>query len=125
MNWIPYLGALSRRPRALKYSGIYEMMPEPLRDYAESVDNTELSKMLKQLTDITEESGFEKAVEALAESIGRGGNDPDSVLAVFRMINDEYPEIEELSGNRNIPELQPISSKLDDYDGFLNEGRVN
>lgn len=125
MDWIPYLGALSKRPRAFKYSGVYEMMPEVLRDYAESVDNTELSKMLKQLAVITDESGFDKAVEALVESISRGGNDSDSVLAVFRMINDEYPEVKELSGNSNIPELRPIDSRLGDYDGFLNEGRPN
>lgn len=125
MDWIPYLGALSRRPGALKYNGIYEMMPKVLRDYTDSADKSEQSKMLKQLAAITEESGFEKAIEALVESINRGVNDPDSVLAVARMINDEYPDIGELANQGNIPVLQPIKSNLAEYDGLLNEGRVN
>jgi len=125
MDWIPYLGALSRRPGALKYSGIYEMMPEVLRDYTDTVSKSELSKMLKQLAVITEESGFGKAVNALVESINHGGNDPDSVLAVARMINNEYPEIEELENKVNAPLLRPIKSNLAEYDGLLNERRVN
>lgn len=76
------------------------MMPEVLRDYSDSVDQSELSKMLKQLAAITEESGFDKAVESLTVSIANGVNDSDSVLAIHRMINDEYPEIAELNGKR-------------------------
>jgi len=125
MDWIPYLGALARRPRALKYTGVYEMMPEALRNYADSVDQSELSKMLKQLAAITEECGFDKAVESLTVSIANGVNDTDSVLAIHRMINDEYPEIAELNGKRNIPLLQPIRSNLSEYDAFLDDGRVN
>ena len=125
MDWIPYLGALSRRPGALKYNGIYEMMPEVLRDYTDTVSKSELSKMLKQLAVITEESGFGKAVNALVESINHGGNDPDSVLAVARMISDEYPEIEELENKVNAPLLRPIKSNLAEYDGLLNERRFN
>lgn len=125
MDWIPYLGALSRRPGALKYSGIYEMMPKILRDYTDSVDKSEQGKMLKQLAAITEESGFEMAIEALIESINRGGRDPDSVLAVSRMINDKYPDMEKIANTTSVPILQPIKSNLVEYDGLLEEGRIN
>ena len=33
MDWIPYLRCISRKPRSLQSSGIYEMMPESLQKY--------------------------------------------------------------------------------------------
>lgn len=36
MQWLPYLNQLARRPGALKYTGIYQMLPYPLKEYMES-----------------------------------------------------------------------------------------
>jgi transposase len=36
MNWLPYLTQLSRRPMALKYSGIYKLLPEPVQLFFDS-----------------------------------------------------------------------------------------
>jgi len=33
MQWLPYLTQLSRCPGALKYIGIYQMLPDPIQEY--------------------------------------------------------------------------------------------
>lgn len=40
MDWLPYLTQLSRRPAALKYTGIYPMLPGPLRNFLDSCDHS-------------------------------------------------------------------------------------
>jgi len=47
MNWIPYLSQLSKCPTALKYSGIHEMLPDPLKSYLDSRDRGKRSEILK------------------------------------------------------------------------------
>ena len=36
MDWLPYLKYIARKPRSLRNSGIYEMMPERMRIAAKS-----------------------------------------------------------------------------------------
>ena len=33
MDWIPYLELMSKRPTALKYTGLYNQLPQILKEY--------------------------------------------------------------------------------------------
>lgn len=44
MQWLPYLKQLSFRPRALKYSGIYDMMPNTMQEYINKSSHEEKKK---------------------------------------------------------------------------------
>jgi len=39
MDWIPYLQQLSRKPAALKYTGIYQLLPNQVTDWLDRKDN--------------------------------------------------------------------------------------
>ena len=47
MDWLPYLKQLSLRPRALKYSGVYDMMPESCNGFLKDAPILKPEKFLK------------------------------------------------------------------------------
>ncbi len=65
MKWLPYLLQLSRRPGALKYTGIYQMLPDPIQEYLTECNRGDTGKVLKTIAAITVESGYERAVETV------------------------------------------------------------
>jgi hypothetical protein len=53
MNWIPYLELMSRRPTALKYTGLYNQLPQILKEYLDKSDYEGKKQALKLLTKMT------------------------------------------------------------------------
>ena len=119
MNWIPYLTQLSRRPAALKYTGIYGLFPSPLQEFLEQSDRSSKKETLKILAELSEDTGFLSAVEAFLAALERGAKDSDSVLAIFRRLNTESFEFSPVLLPSDIPELPPLKNKALDYDLFL------
>ena len=58
MNWLPYLNTLSKRPRALKYSEIYELFPQTVKGI---FDNSDFTNYF--LNRIREKKGLDKTDE--------------------------------------------------------------
>lgn len=69
MDWLVYLKQLSRKPRALKYTGIYKILPASIREWLEGVSPKKQSSALKLLAAITEKSGFDIALRTLENAI--------------------------------------------------------
>ena len=53
MNWLPYLECIAKKPRSLRNSGIYPMLPESMRDYLDSCRNTDRGQILRMLCELT------------------------------------------------------------------------
>lgn len=69
MNWLPYLTQLARFPGALKYTGIYKMFPDPLKDYLASLNKSQKGKILSAIAKFSEQSGFEAAVDTVSQAL--------------------------------------------------------
>ncbi|QAT63302.1 hypothetical protein EQM13_17910 [Acidilutibacter cellobiosedens] len=54
MKWLPYLRQLAKRPGALKYSGIYNIMPENMKKYLDKCKKSERWKILSVIAILTE-----------------------------------------------------------------------
>jgi hypothetical protein len=119
MDWIPYLKQLSRHPMALKYTGIFNLLPGPVKDWMEGLKRSECGQALKVLSKLTEESDFETAVQAFDRSVRMGIKDLDSVQALFSRYNSFFPEMEQITLSRKIPVLPPISTNTNKYDQML------
>jgi len=115
-DWAPYLMQLSRKPKALKYTEVYSMLPENIRNFLEVSDK---SKFLKLLAELTKESGFDSAVSLIEEAMKYNVNDLDSIIAFKRSYGnlDIKPLI-----SPNIPEVKSLNLDIERYDMFL--GRV-
>ena len=125
MNWLPYLRAISGKPRSLRNSGIYDMMPPLLQEYMDHCANSERGRMLRTLADLTEKNGFESAVAAVTQAVHAGVNDPDSLESLHRILTSDVPVLPPLSASSDIPFIHRIPANLAQYDNLLIYSRGN
>jgi hypothetical protein len=106
MNWIPYLELMSRRPTALKYTGLYNQLPQILKEYLDQSDYEGKKQALKLFTKMTIATGFDTAIEAFEEGLRLGVSDPDSIWATYcRLSTGTLPE-PEVPLPDTVPELK-------------------
>jgi len=126
MDWLPYLTQLSRRPAALKYTGIFPMLPEPIQDFLSTCDYQTKKEALKVLARLSVESGFEKAAKALQAAVMHGACDADSIMAMFSRLNSQTLNLDPVVLPVDAPEMPPIKVSVDSYDRlFLKGGGIH
>jgi len=123
MDWIPYLKQLSRKPAALKYSGIYQLLPERVMNWLDAKDNSERGKALRLLHDLTIESTFPLAVDALQTALEYNSTDPESIIAVHTKLISKFPELSSVTLPSSVPDVTICDPDIKHYDkAFLNTG---
>ena len=115
MNWIPYLELLARRPRAVKYSGIYGMLPSAIHNYLEVNKPSDTSEIIRMIAEFTQRTGFESAVMTVSQAVERNISDPDSLKALHRKLYMDIPELPPLT-QQDAPWLDPLMPDLSKYD---------
>jgi len=122
MDWIPYLRQLSRYPAALKYSGIYSMLPDPVQGWLDLCSRQERGKALKLLAELTENSDFATAAEAFRQSVLYDAFDLDSVTALHSRMTTVLPSLESIVLPSSVPKLRQLPSDVKRYDRMLKGG---
>ena len=122
MDWLPYLRQLSVRPRALKYSGIYDLMPSAMKQFLESCSNTETGKVLKVLAELTDRTGFDSALSTINQALCYGASDADSLKNLYRRIYANVPELPPMPLDPAVPNVGQMTTNLIAYDVFLKKG---
>lgn len=124
MDWIPYLKYIARKPRSLKNSGIYGMMPENMQIYMNSCESSERGRVLKVLAELTERSGFSGALNMVDEAIRFQATDPDSLQSLYRRTYSEVPLLPPLDNLSGIPSQKviPFRNDLTSLDAALRKG---
>ena len=119
MIWLPYLELLSKRPTALKYTGIYHQLPSILKEYLDKNDYTGKKESLQLLTRMTVESDFHTAMKAFEEGLSYGVNDLDSIWATYcRLTTGNLPE-PNMTLSDTVPELKEYTPDMKVYDDLL------
>lgn len=124
MKWLPYLKQLSRRPGALKYTGIYQMLPQSMNTYLERCDKSSIGKVLQMIATLTELNGFESAVETVDNALNYEVADTDSLLNLHNRIHGNFIELPSIQLPKNIPVMVGISTDLGVYDQKLKDAGV-
>jgi transposase len=119
MQWLPYLTQLSRSPNALKYSGIYPMLPEALKDYLEKCGRGDKGKILRVIAALTERNGFEGALATVDHALKYAATDIDSLINLHNRIYGQVPEMTPMLLAGNIPQLIRVTPNLAAYDARL------
>ena len=124
MDWVPYLKYISSKPRSLRNSGIYEMMPEIMQRYMDRCENSERGRILKILAELTDRSGFESALSTVEEAIQYNATDPDSLMNLYRRTYADVPLLPPLDRDSGIPKQKviPFHNDLADLDAALKKG---
>lgn len=119
MQWLPYLTQLSRRPGALKYTGIYHMLPDPIQEYLEKCTKTEKGKVLQTLAALTEKNGFEEAVETFSTALFYETTDIDSLINLHNRLHANLVELDPVNLPSHVPQLQSYVPDFAVYDKSL------
>lgn len=119
MDWLPYLKQLSIRPRALKYSGIYEMMPTALKTYLENCDPEATGHLLRTVAELTDHSSFDCVMGAVEQALQCGTMETDSLRSLHRRIHTDVPNLPDMELPPGLPLLQPGRPNLAAYDVAL------
>jgi transposase len=122
MEWIPYLELMSRRPTALKYTGLYNQLPQILKEYLDQSDYEGKKQALKLFTKMAIATGLDSAIEAFEEGIRLGVNDLDSIWATYcRLSSGTLPEPEATLPD-TVPELKEYTPDIKIYDQLIASG---
>lgn len=123
MYWPPYLSLIIKRPTALKYTGLFNMLPEILKDYLTKCNYQDKKRSLQFLYDITLKENFEFGIKVFEESLNLGAKDFDSIKATFyRLKNGTLAEISEMNFTTKLPEIKKYTSDLKVYDSLFKAG---
>ena len=127
MDWLPYLKYIARKPRSLRNSGIYDMMPQTMQIYMDNCQNSERGKILKVLAELTERTGFSSAVETVDEALRIKATDSDSLKSLYRRTYADVPLLPPLENNNDIPpyKIIPFRNDLVKLDAALTKGGVS
>jgi transposase len=121
MQWLPYLTQLSRSPNALKYTGVYTMLPETIKTYLDQCTRSDTGKILKVIAALTERNGFESAVTTVDHALKYSATDADSLINLHNRIYGQVPDLAPMPLAGNIPRLTPVTPCLVTYDARLSK----
>ena len=124
MDWIPYLTYIASKPRSLRNSGIYDMMPRTMQIYMDNCESRDRGRILKVLADLTKRTGFASAVATVDEAVRRNANDPDSLESLYRRTYADVPLLPPLEEKGTFPQQKiiPFRNDLQMLDAALRKG---
>lgn len=122
MLWIPYLELMSKRPMALKYTGLFKQLPEVLRDYLDKCGCEEKKQVLKVFTKMSAHSNMDTAIIAFEESIKCGVKDSDSIWAAYCCLTAGPLQDKDISLPASVPELNKYIPDINIYDDLISNG---
>ena len=124
MDWIPYLTYIAKRPRSLRNSGIYDMMPSSMQLYMDSCSNQDRGRTLKVLAELTSRTGFNSALETVNEAIRYHSTDPDSLESLYRRTYADVPVLPPINLSIDVPNQKVIlfRNDLETLDAALVKG---
>ena len=124
MDWLPYLKHIAKKPRSLRNSGIYDMLPENMQHYMDRCESSERGQMLKVLAELTERTGFSSAVKSVDAALELDAADPDSLKSLYRRMYSDVPVLPSLENNGLFPaqKVIPLRNDLDVIDAALKKG---
>jgi len=123
MEWLPYLTQLSRRPAALKYTPIYELLPDPLQMWVSRQPKQATGKALGLIAQLAEQSSIQTACEAVSDALSCDAYDIDSLVAMYDRITKVTPFMPDLPKVHQ-PATPNIRFDASKYDWMLQEAAL-
>ncbi len=125
MIWQPYLDLLSKRPRAIKYSSIYNQFPAIWTDYLKNCSEEEQKDVLRLLGELLKNDDFSLLNEALTMASSHGHPSTDQIKHCFYSIIKQDHTHKEIHPAINLPDMPAATRGLSHYDALLQSGGVS
>lgn len=118
-HWIDFVDIVVNRPRALKYSGFYSLLPKNWRIYTNTLDNESLKKALRFLRECLVESDMAFASRVLEENILNDVTEPDALWTTYYRLLEDKTLYQEVDTSGTLPLLPTYETNLEDYDSLM------
>jgi hypothetical protein len=125
MYWIPYLGLMSKRPTAMKYTGLFNQLPITLREFLSNCDYECKKQSLTIFTKMTIHTNMDTAIKAFEEGIKCGVSDVDSIWAIYCRLTTGVLSEAEIALSETVPELKKYTPDINAYDKLIHSGGFN
>lgn len=119
MIWQPYLDLLSKRPRAIKYSSIYNQFPTIWSDYLNDCTEEEQKNVLRLLGELLKNDDFSLLNEALQKASVNGHPSVDQIKHCFYTILNQNSSHTTIQPKVPLPRVPEITRGLSHYDAFF------
>lgn len=118
-HWINFIDVIVARPRALKYSGFYSLLPDNWKRYTANLNPNDLKEALRFLRACLLEKDMAFASKILEENLCNSVIQPDALWTTYyRMLED--PSLYQQSNFGGVlPKLPDYKVRLEDYNLFM------
>ncbi|MCG1030334.1 IS21 family transposase [Virgibacillus halodenitrificans] len=120
--WQPYLDLLSKRPRAIKYSSLYEQFPPIWSEYLNSCTEEEQKSTLRLLGELIKNDDFSLLNEALKMASTHGHPSADQIRHCFYSLLNQSNTYEAIKPNISVPKVPDVARGLSHYDSLFQRG---
>ncbi len=125
MLWGPYLDVLAKRPMALKYSGFFEELPDPVRHFLDGCSLDEKKQVLNEVAQVCREKGMDKSVSALREAVKLDPKDADSLISAYAFVLNKPSQIPKNDVPEHIPQMKDYALDFTDYAKLMGGPQCN
>jgi hypothetical protein len=101
------------------------MMPKAMQTFLASCSDSETGQVIRLLSELTNRSGFDSALNTIDHAIACQVKDADSLASLYRRLYADIPELPAMNLQPGIPQMQPLMPNLTAYDRLLNQKEVN
>ena len=124
MIWQPYLDLLSRRPKAIKYSSLYDQFPEVWTTFLNNCTEEEQKDVLRLLGKLLKNNDFTLLNEALNLASVHGHPSTDQIKHCFYSLLNQGESHVAITPRNKVPIMPSVIRGLTHYDAFFHEGGV-
>lgn len=125
MIWQPYLDLLSKRPRAIKYSSIYNQFPAIWTDYIRNCTVEEQKNVLRLLGELLKNDDFSLLNEALKIASSHGHPSVDEIKHCFYFVLNQDHNYKTIEPRISLPKVPKATRGLSHYDSLLGNERCH
>jgi len=118
-HWQDFMDTLCQRPRALKYSAIYQLFPPNWQDHLENAAKEETKAALVFLKHCLIHHDFRTAEAVLEENTKKGVRGSEALWTTLYRRQEENALYEATSSPENTPRLPTYETDLDHYDVLM------
>ncbi|WP_085505781.1 IS21 family transposase [Thalassobacillus devorans] len=122
MIWQPYLDLLSRRPRAIKYSSLYEQFPPVWTKYLNNCTEQEQKEALQLLGKLLKNNDFELLNQALELAMKHGHPKADQIKHCFYSIIQGNSSYQTITPTMKVPKVPAATRGLSHYNSLMETG---
>ena len=121
-HWTDFLNLVARRPRALKYSGFFKLLPKEWQEYTASLEKDDLREALYFLKHCLLEKDFTFANQVVKENMISHVTEPEALWTTYYRMNEDksmyMPNVDETS--LCFPDF---AFRLESYDDLIGEAK--